>query len=287
MVIESGGAEGSSRKRILAGAIGVAAFVALVFLAIQGFQYLRRPLTAAQLEAQMDRQPETREAFRALRHHYPHDADAFYQRAAAAANAGGVEAAERAAFLFMQQFMRSKAGAIARGSSATLNRIASEYSALLHVLRTGDVRICAQFSMTGLNPGQTPPPQSTEHFNRIVALQIEAAHEGEAKDAPPRTAPSEANQRSWMAEIRAIDPSLQPLLADSHALDAAPAARQCDVGVAIYDAAAALPAEPSASITAYLVRSSLEERDAPEPANNAPRQSPGRSNRPNQKDIIR
>lgn len=285
MTIEAG--ERTSRRRILLGVIGLIAFVALAFLAVQAFQYLRRPVTAAQLEAEMERQPETREAYRALRHYYPHDADAFYARAAAAANAGGVDAAKRAAFLFIQQFMRSKAVAIARGSTGTLQGIAREYSALLHVLRSRDVAMCAQLSMSGIGPGQTPPAEALAHFNRILALQLQAAHEGEAKDARSQAALSNADRQSFVLEIGAIDHSLVPLLDDQRALNAAPAVRQCDLGTAVYDAAAALPTESSARITAELIRSSLAQGEAPAANEGSPGQSPGRPDRPNQKDSIR
>jgi hypothetical protein len=209
------------------------------------------------MEAELEREPTFHDLFIALKDNYPADSRALVAQAVADANRDDVAAANRNAFLFMRRFSRSKAEAMTRAPAGQLRQIAQEYSALMHVLKTTDINLCARVVMEGFRPGDRPQAAALAHVNRIGVLQIGAAHAGESAGRVARGPLSESDGTAFGSAVRANDPSVIPLMTEEAALRSAPAARQCDMGVAIYDAAAELPLERSANVTAMLLRESF------------------------------
>jgi hypothetical protein len=239
---------------------GVAAFVAVAyFVKPLVATYFHPRWTTERVEAELERDPNMRDVLLALRENYPADSRALLEQAAADANANDMASANRNAFLFMKRFMRGKANAIISAPSDQLHGIAQEYSAMFHVLRSGDPALCGRLVMEGFRPGDHPPANASEHLARLAALQIRAAHAGEMGGHVPRGALPDRDGAAFGAAVRANDPTVSPLLADQAALRAASPDRQCAAGTAIFDAAAELPEESSANVVAQIVRDSLSQ----------------------------
>jgi hypothetical protein len=64
---------------------------------------------------------------------------------------------------------------------------------------------------------------------------------------------AEQDRSAWFAAMRAIDPAVPPLVEDNSRLDDASVESQCNAGVTLYDAAAGLPLEASANVTAHML----------------------------------
>jgi hypothetical protein len=251
--------EDGGRKLLLA-LVGFVAFAVVGYFARPLFQAVFHPQwTAERMEAELERDPTFRDVFLALKQNYPADSRALVEQAVADANRDDVEAANRNAFLFMRRFSRAKAEAMTRAPADQLHQIAQEYSGLMHALKNSDTNLCARVVMEGFRPGDHPPGAALDHINRIGALQIQAAHAGEAAGLPARTPLSDRDGAAFGSAVRANDASVAPLMTNEAALRAAPPDRQCAMGVALYDAAAELPLETSANVTAQLLRVSLSQ----------------------------
>jgi hypothetical protein len=211
-------------------------------------------VTADELGAQIERDGPNGVIWVAMRENYPTDYRAFLDRAAQAINVGDQEGADRTTQAFMVSFLRTKVDRLTSAPSAQLHMIAQEYSALMHAFRTASIGLCAQYLGTRVSPADRPGDEVLRHLGRLYALQIAATHAGETSGSPPRTNLTEQDRSAWFAAMRAIDPAVPPLVEDPSRFDEASVEGQCNAGVTMYDAAAGLPLEPSANVTAHLLR---------------------------------
>lgn len=231
---------------VLVFAVGLALFLLVPPL-------LDRSRTPDGIAAALDGNPDIRQTIAALRTHYPGEYRALIERLAARAQAGaGQPALDREATLFMQAFMATKTGAIASAPEARLRDIAHAYVELIRTLGARDPETCARFVAGRMPEGAEPPRAVTVRLDRISALRIRAAREGERGRRPPRAGPSEADRNAWLARMTRIDPASAALLA-GRALEHAPPAAQCRTGLLLYRAAAELPPGQAGNVIAGLL----------------------------------
>ena len=212
-----------------------------------------RTVTAEQIAAELEREPQLRRMTAAFRAHYPREFEDLLGRLADTANARGQQAANSEAFFFMQRFMTAKAEFIARAPSADLRRLAATTLDLLQTLQRADLVLCGRVVMEGFRPGEQPPPQAVRPLMQLVTLQLRAARTAEDGDSVDRGPLSDADGSAWFERLRQIDPASATLI-DSNRLDAATAPQKCAAGISIYRATLDLPQEQSANVMAQLVR---------------------------------
>lgn len=254
------------RRFIKIGAAGGVVFVFALIFAIGaalervGPERLRsivagRSETPEALHREILETPEVAGTFGSLRRHYPDDYQALLTSVSDLRRAGQMAEARQEMAEFLHRFMLSKLNSITSAPHADLQQIAAGYAEFTRALRDQDVRLCATFAMAGFRPGQQIPRALIPHLDRVNAIQIRAAHRAETG---PRIARGEASQEhidSWFEQLRRNDPSTAALL-QSGRVDSATPAQQCAGGIAIYQAAAELDPEASASMTANLLRES-------------------------------
>ncbi len=238
-----------SNRRALVLVLVFAAALAL-FLIVPPL--LDRSQTPDGIAAALDGNPDIRQTIAALRTHYPREHRALIERLAARARDGADQPAlDREAALFMDAFMAARAGAIARAPDASLRAIALAYAALIQSLGARDPALCARFVANRLPEGVEPPRAVTVRLDRISALRIGAAREGERGAGPPRAAPDAEERSAWFARIARIDAESARLLTGG-AFERAPAAAQCRAGLVLYQAAAELPPAQAGKVIAGL-----------------------------------
>ena len=206
-------------------------------------------VTAQDLDRMLESRPLQLRMVRAFRTHYPNDYWALLERTARA----GPSVPPDALFEGFRSFIDSKAEAVASAPEADLLALAAANLSTFETMQRDDVALCGQVFVSGLRPGQIPPAAIAHEIDRAAALQFQAARRGEDGGAAPRPPISEAERAIWIERMRLIDADAAALVLSG--VETAPAEAQCRAAITLYRAAAELPPELAARVTADLVRS--------------------------------
>jgi len=237
---------------ILCAAGGFALFVAFL---------LSAQASPSSVEARLEAQPALAATVAAFRESYPAEQAAFLARLAEIENGEGAEAADRAAAPMLRRFLAGKAAAITAAPPAELAAVADAMAALVTTLRRATVPLCARFVTRGAQ-GERLPQAALASAGALNAAQFRAARAGEGPNRVARGRLSEADGAAWFIRIRALDPALAARL-NGRAPEQPGAEAQCSTGHALYRAAAELPDEQSANVTAHLLRQSAQSAPGP------------------------
>lgn len=210
------------------------------------------PLSVA---TRLEAEPALGATVTAFRDAYPGDYQRFVAALAAIENRDGQEAADREALPRLRTFIAGKAEAIASAPVAELDALADANLATLLRLRQAGVPLCAAFMANGAQ-GERLPAAALATVSQANALQFRAARAGESRRRVQRGALSEADGAQWFLRIRAISPPLARAINDG-SIDRGTPEQRCAAGIALYRAAAELPPEQAANVTAHLVRESF------------------------------
>jgi hypothetical protein len=153
----------------------------------------------------------------------------------------------------MRGFIRSKLSMIERAPAADLRALGAAYAALVHVLQRDDTGLCARFATAGFQPSDTLSPAAMRAMAHINAVQVHAMRHAEIAPVPARGALAQPDAAAFMAAVAKENPAAPALLQDQAKLNAASDDEKCAVGIAIYDAVAALPEAQAANLTAFLI----------------------------------
>lgn len=216
------------------------------------------PLSVA---TRLEGQPALGATLAAFRDSYPRDYQRFLAGLAEIENRDGAEAADLAALPRLRAFIAGKAEAIASAPVAELDALADANLATLLSLRQAGVPLCAAYVADGAQ-GQRLPAAALSRVSEANALQFRAARAGESRRRVQRGPLNEADGAQWFLRIRAIDPTLARAINDG-TIDRGTAEQRCAAGIALYRAAADLPPEQAANVTAHLVRESFGRRAGP------------------------
>ena len=211
-------------------------------------------VSRADLKTLIEGEPNWGEMFRALRAEYPEEYEKLIDIAAEAVEAtDGNPQAKQQSFAEMRRFMSSKTPFLVRAPDADLHAIALAYAELVHRLQRGDVALCARFSVQGFSPADTIPQPAIRILAHLNALQLHAMRHAESAPAAARGELQPADAIAFMAAVTRLDPASMSLVRDQSKLVAASDAEKCAAGIAVYDAAAALPEAQSANVIAALI----------------------------------
>jgi hypothetical protein len=224
------------------------------FLLFVGFLLLQRS-SPESVEARLTARPELAATLTAFREAYPADYRAYLTALSEITDRHGAEEADRAATTRLRSFIAGKAEAIANAPVADLDALADANLASLLRLREAGAPLCAAFVRDGAQ-GERLPPAVLATIGEANALQFRAARNGEGPRRVARGPLSEADGATWFLAIRQLDPALAERINSGQAGQGS-AEERCATGIALYRAAAALPPEQAASITAHLVRQSF------------------------------
>jgi hypothetical protein len=233
------------------------------FLLFVGFLLMQRS-SPESIEAALIARPELTATLTAFRETYPADYRAYLTALSEITDRHGAEEADRAATTRLRSFIAGKAEAIANAPVTDLDALADANLASLMRLREAGAPLCAAFIRDGAQ-GERLPPAALETIGQANALQFRAARNGEGSQRVARGPLNEADGATWFLAIRQLDPALAQRINSGQA-GRGSAEERCATGIALYRAAAALPPEQAASITAHLVRQSFgrtSERPAP------------------------
>jgi len=230
-------------------AAGFALFVA--------FLVLQRS-SPGSVEARLTARPELATTLAAFRETYPNDYRAWLAALSEITDRQGAEAADLAATERLRAFIASKVEAIASAPVADLDALADANLASLLRLREAGAALCAAFVRNGAQ-GERLPPAALATIGQANALQFRAARHGEGPQRIARAQLSEADGGLWYLAIRQLDPALAGRI-NSGSAGQGSAEERCATGITLYRAAAALPAERAANVTAHLVRQSFARR---------------------------
>lgn len=163
---------------------------------------------------------------------------------------------EQMGFEAARRFLQLRMGDLMNAPAPMLVEINRRQLEIARSLAPGHPRLCAQYVMTGFQPGVIVPPEAMAHVQALSVKLIEAAAAGRSA---PRVAGRgqirEEDAVAWIGEVERLDPKeeVTPLIADEAALAAAAPDRQCAVGIAIHSAVAALPEATAANVAAFLI----------------------------------
>jgi hypothetical protein len=224
------------------------------FLLFVGFLLAQRS-SADAVEARLASRPELTATLAAFREAYPDDYRAWLDALSDITDRRGAEAADRAATERLRTFIAGKAEAIASAPVADLDALADANLATLLRLREAGASLCAAFVRDGAQ-GERLPPAAMQVIGQANALQFRAARNGERPERVARGQLNEADGAQWYLAIRALDPTLAQRI-NAGSAGQGTAEERCATGIALYRAAAALPPEQAANVTAHLVRQSF------------------------------
>lgn len=230
------------------------------FVLFVGFLLLQRSSPEA-VETSLLARPELAATLAAFRETYPADYQAYLTALAEITDRHGAEEAGRAARSRLRSFIAGKAEAIASAPAADLDALADANLASLLRLREAGAPLCAGYLRDGAQ-GERLPPAALATIGQANALQFRAARHGEGAQRVTRGPLAEADGALWFLAIRQIDPSVAERINADSAGQGSPEER-CATGIALYRAAAALPAEQAANVTAHLVRQSFARTAGP------------------------
>lgn len=197
--------------------------------------------------------------FAAIERHFPKDSEPLLERLfeLASANRGSFTEMLRVTMAEMDAYVRSKSALVLRAPAPTLVDLNERTLALFRLLHERDPAICARMAMGegAITPRDAVRLQSREASQLTLGL-IEAAGLGSRKaETPGRGEMRDEDAIAWMVEIDHLDAdgTLLPLLIDPAAAAAAPAERQCRLGVILHESISRLPEEVAANIYAALL----------------------------------
>jgi hypothetical protein len=211
------------------------------------------PATAEYVDRAIRSSPQYQRTFTALRTHYPRDYQALLEVAATLLRTSDLPTMRGAAFAHMRGFMAGKADALFAAPEADLAALAVAYGDLAEALAAVDVRLCAQWSMTGFSPSAQPPASVIGLLDGINEAQINAIHNSETGGAVNRAPIGAADMQGLLARIQAVDPATASLFTGG-GISTATAEQQCQSGRTLYRVVAELPAPQAAAFTAFLLR---------------------------------
>ena len=224
------------------------------FALFVGFLLTQRSSTES-VEARLTARPELTATLAAFRENYPDDYRDYLASLSDITDRQGAEAADRAATEQLRAFIANKVEAIAGAPVADLDALADANLASLVRLREAGAALCAAFVRNGAQ-GERLPPAALATIGQANALQFRAARHGESAQRVARGQLSEADGGQWYLAIRQLDPALAERITSGTAGQGS-AEERCATGITLYRAAAALPPEQAANVTAHLVRQSF------------------------------
>lgn len=224
------------------------------FLLFVGFLLSQRS-SSDSVEARLTARPELAATLTAFRENYPDDYRAYLAALSDITDRQGAEVADRAATGRLRSFIAGKVEAIASAPVADLDALADANLASLQRLREAGAPLCAAFIRDGAQ-GERMPAAALATIGQANALQFRAARHGEGPQRVARGQLSEQDGALWFLAIRQLDPALADRINSGQAGQGSPEER-CATGIALYRAAAALPPETGANVTAHLVRQSF------------------------------
>jgi hypothetical protein len=227
------------------------------FLLFVGFLLMQRSSTDS-VERRLAARSELTATLAAFRENYPDEYGRYLAALSDITDRQGVEAADRAATERLRSFIASKVESIAAAPVADLDALADAHLASLERLREAGAALCAAFVRDGAQ-GERLPPAALATIGQANALQFRAARHGEGPQRVARSQLSEADGGQWYLAIRRLDPALADRI-NSGTAGQGSAEERCATGVTLYRAAAALPPEQAANITAHLARQSFARR---------------------------
>lgn len=211
--------------------------------------------SADSVEARLTARPELTATLAAFRETYPNDYRAWLTALSEITDIQGAEEADRAATSRLRSFIAGKVEAIASAPVADLDALADANLASLLRLREAGAPLCAAFIRDGAQ-GERLPPAALATIGQANALQFRAARHGEGPQRIVRDQLGEADGATWFLAIRQLDPALADRI-NSGTAGQGSAEERCATGITLYRAAAALPPEQAAAVTAHLVRQSF------------------------------
>ncbi|HEV7661776.1 MAG TPA: hypothetical protein VGO55_18190 [Allosphingosinicella sp.] len=230
--MEAGAGMSRRTKILIALAVGLAILLIGVAVSVR-----LGDTTRDEIAAKLETDPTSREWVAALRTYYPNEYRDLIDRVGAASLAG-LDARLRAQQSFMDDFLARRIDAIVSVPDAQLLEIAS---AKAEALRRD--RDC---NPTAVTPGDrwTAPAIAQ---SRVTALEIAAAHAGEASGRRPRRRWSPADYEALRARMEAADPELTRATLATPELE-------CRYDLLKYQAMTELPPALGAVIVAEFIR---------------------------------
>jgi hypothetical protein len=185
---------------------GILAMLGLMFVAHQfvtGGPLFREADISEQIDDMADGGQPMSPLYAALREEFPADYERFKAHVESVALNGGNQAEVLAAgHRWMQRFTLSLAKDFARAPRAALFKVRDDHEAVVEALAKSSTRMCAEFGMTGLQPGARPTDEIARLLAKAGADQIRAAAAG--RKAPvARTEPTEADGREFAEQLEA------------------------------------------------------------------------------------
>jgi hypothetical protein len=199
--------------------------------------------------------------FRAIKREFPQDYEAMLtdMLRQAMASSEDVAALERVGFNAVRTFYVTRLREILNAPAPALNAYNARELALLKTLSEQDKALCSMYATTGFQPGTQVPPAVQPAMLDVGLAMIGAAKAGIGRPVDPQRGHMAAEDgTALVAKLRELDPSetMRRYLAGDQTAIADPV-EGCRVGIVLYTAIAALPAEQSARVTANIIQSSL------------------------------
>lgn len=224
------------------------------FLLFVGFLLLQHS-SPESVEARLTARPELTATLAAFQEAYPADYRAYLTALSEITDRHGAEEADRAATSRLRSFIAGKVEAIAAAPVTDLDALADANLATLLRLREAGVALCAAFIRDGAQ-GERLPPAALTTIGQANALQFRAARNGEGPQRVARGQMSEQDGATWFLAIRQLDPALTERI-NAGTAGQGSGEERCATGITLYRAAAALPPEQAAAVTAHLARQSF------------------------------
>jgi hypothetical protein len=188
-----------------------------------------------------------------LRSHFPEEASALSARLAGRSP----QAARLLLGEAMERFHQVHLNEILAAPGARLIALETRHGRMLRSLEKRDKKLCAVVGNLGFFSREARSGAPAEGLDDYSVALIEAAAAGRGRAAP--RAPSQEEVQAWLAEAERRGPEVpvRAMLRDRQFRASAGDHNLCVGAALLHEAAAALPSEQAAAVSASLVRSVL------------------------------
>jgi hypothetical protein len=161
-------------------------------------------------------------------------------------DAGDEAAVSHEAFGAMRTFIASHMGDLANAPDDDLVALAQQQRAVLTALKAENIQACADLSMSAIKEDAKISKPTTELIAKAVTVELHAVRDGIDHPTPHPAFTLSAEEQAKLRELL----QQRGIMVDPRALASAPAAVQCEFGLAILDEMLGLPKERTAAFQA-------------------------------------
>lgn len=199
----------------------------------------------------------------AMRRHYPDEANPLLERTfqQIRRNPDDLSAALATLRRDMQAFLGGRASDFASAPTPRLLDVARRRLAAARLLQQQDPELCAEWALGSIRDASRLSPAGLAQINDLAVAMVEAAGAGKATPVRRANEPAPAVLTAWLNHLRAADgqPDTMALISNPSRFASVPAARRCQLTIAMYDAVMRMPEADAGDMMALFLATEMRQ----------------------------